>query len=125
MERGQIVELKIEDMSAEGQGIGRAGEDGLVVFVKDAVPGDVVRAQLTKVKKNYAFGRLEEVLKRSEHRNEEFDCPYFNEGCGGCPMSGTCHKKQEEKTRRKKINKTEQKPGPVGMMKVHSKILRK
>lgn len=87
MERGQIVELKIEDMSAEGQGIGRAGEDGLVVFVKDAVPGDVVRAQLTKVKKNYAFGRLEEVLKRSEHRNEEFDCPYFNEGCGGCPMA--------------------------------------
>ena len=35
------------------------------------------------------------------------------------------HIKQEEKTRRKKVNKTEQKPGPVGMMKVHSKILRK
>ena len=35
------------------------------------------------------------------------------------------HIKQEEKTRRKKVNKTEQKPGPVGMMKVHSEILSK
>ena len=48
MEKGQILELKIEDMSAEGQGIGKA--DGFTVFVKDAVVGDVVKAQLTKVK---------------------------------------------------------------------------
>ncbi len=56
MEKGQILELKIEDMSAEGQGIGKA--DGFTVFVKDAVVGDVVKAELTKVKKHYGFGRL-------------------------------------------------------------------
>ena len=87
MEKGQITELWIEDMSAEGQGIGRASDGGMVVFVADTVPGDRVRARLTKVKKNYAFGRLEELLEPSPHRNEEFDCPYFNEGCGGCPMA--------------------------------------
>lgn len=93
MEHGQIVELTIEDMSAEGQGIGRvidAAESergGIVVFVKDAVPGDRVRVQLTKVKKNFAFGRIEAMLERSPHRNEEFDCPYFAEGCGGCPFA--------------------------------------
>lgn len=55
MEKGQIVEVKIEDMSNEGQGIGRAG--GMVVFVPGAVVGDVVRASITKVKKSYAFSR--------------------------------------------------------------------
>ncbi|MBQ9015422.1 MAG: 23S rRNA (uracil(1939)-C(5))-methyltransferase RlmD [Firmicutes bacterium] len=93
MKQNDMVELLITDMSAEGQGIGRAenaadpGQRGLVVFVADTVPGDKVLARLTKVKKNYAFGRVEEMLKRSAQRNEEFDCPYFGAGCGGCPMA--------------------------------------
>ena len=40
MEKGQILELKIEDMSSEGAGIGKA--DGFAVFVKNTVVGDVV-----------------------------------------------------------------------------------
>lgn len=64
----RIVEVKIEDMSREGQGIGRAG--GLVVFVPGAVAGDVVRAALTKVKKNYAFSRLLEIIERSPWRGQ-------------------------------------------------------
>ena len=57
MEKGQIVELTIEDMSTEGQGIGRT-DSGMVVFVQDALPGDTAEVELTKVKKNYAFGRI-------------------------------------------------------------------
>ena len=87
MERGQIVTLTIEDMSAEGQGIGRMEEGGLVVFVPETLPGDQARVKLTKVKKNYAFGRAVEVLEESPHRNNDFDCPYFTEGCGGCPYA--------------------------------------
>ena len=89
MEKGQNVILTIEDMSAEGQGIGRADGEagGIVVFVGGTVPGDRVRAQLTKVKKNYAFGRLEEILEPSALRNDAFDCPYLMEGCGGCPAA--------------------------------------
>lgn len=67
-EQERIVELKIEDMSREGQGIGRA--DGLVVFVPGAVAGDVVCAALTKVKKNYAFSRLLEIIERSPWRGQ-------------------------------------------------------
>ena len=63
MERGQIVTLTIEDMSAEGQGIGRMEEGGLVVFVPETLPGDRAQVKLTKVKKNYAFGRAVEVLE--------------------------------------------------------------
>ncbi len=119
----RIVELKIEDMSREGQGIGRA--DGLVVFVPGAVAGDVVRAALTKVKKNYAFSRLLEIIERSPWRGQsdfsalegegqnvfaeegseqpvdlygkssvEGLCASFADGCGGCPYGGLVYEAQ-------------------------------
>ena len=96
MKKGMIVELTIEDMSDMGQGIGReeaggtgsmAGSSGMVVFVPDTLPGDRVRAEITKVKKSYAFGRLVEVVEASGDRTEDV-CPYANEGCGGCPLGG-------------------------------------
>ena len=80
MEKGQIVELTIEDMSKEGQGIGKA--DGFAVFVKDTVVGDVVEAEMTKVKKNYGFGRVVNRIEDSPSRQEAF-CPYYKQ-CGGC-----------------------------------------
>ena len=94
MEKGQIVELKIEDMSAEGRGIGKIydGERGFAVFVKDAVLGDLVRAELTKVKKNYAFARVTEVLEPSSVRQESF-CEYSGL-CGGCVYSQISYEAQ-------------------------------
>ena len=92
MEKGQIVEFYIDDMSAEGQGIGRA--DGLVVFVPGAVVGDKVKAQLTKVKKSYAFSKLVEIVEVSQQRSSEFDCEYFGKGCGGCPYGGLSYEAQ-------------------------------
>ena len=94
MEKGQIVEVRIEDMSHEGQGIGRA--DGLVVFVPGTVVGDLAKAQLTKVKKNYAFSRLVEIVEYSTARDEEFACEYFDQGCGGCPLGGIRYDAQLE-----------------------------
>ena len=152
MEKGQIVTITIEDMSAEGQGIGklyelaapdkaesgRAAADvgqkaetgangaktakaagalrgernaetgavdratgmaqnraeavqtgrGFAIFVKDAIVGDRVRVELTKVKKHYAFGRVTEILEASPERIEPF-CPYQG-ACGGCAY-GTLH----------------------------------
>ena len=92
MEKGQIVEFYIDDMSAEGQGIGRA--DGLVVFVPGAVVGDKVKAQLTKVKKSYAFSKLVEIVEVSGQRSSEFDCEHFGKGCGGCPYGGLTYEAQ-------------------------------
>lgn len=82
MEKNQIVEIKIEDMSYEGQGIGKA--DGFTVFVKDTVPGDFAKVELTKVKKNYGFGRLVELLEPSKDRTGGF-CEKGHI-CGGCPF---------------------------------------
>ncbi|MCI8609820.1 MAG: 23S rRNA (uracil(1939)-C(5))-methyltransferase RlmD [Firmicutes bacterium] len=80
MEKGQKIEVKIEDMSAEGQGIGKY--DGFAVFVKDAVVGDVVCAELTKVKKNYGLARMTELITPSQERIEPL-CQYSHV-CGGC-----------------------------------------
>ena len=74
-------------MTKEGQGLGRS--NGMAVFVKGAVIGDTVLAELTKVKKNYAFGRLVELLEPSAYRMEPL-CPYSGHSqgsCGGCPYS--------------------------------------
>ena len=92
MEKGQVFDINIEDMSGEGQGIGRA--EGLVVFVPGAVAGDRARVELTKVKKNYAFSKLLEIIKESEDRNDIFDCVFFDEGCGGCPYGKLSYQAQ-------------------------------
>ena len=93
MEKGQILEIKIDDMSGEGQGIGRA-EDGFVVFVPGAVVGDTAKVQLTKVKKRYAFSKLVEITEFSDARNEVFQCDSFDEGCGGCPYGKINYEEQ-------------------------------
>ena len=82
MEKGQFVKLKIDDMTGDGEGLGKMPE-GPAVFVRGAVAGDVVSVKLTKVKKRYAFGQLMEILKPSEKRTKGF-CS-LQEECGGCP----------------------------------------
>ena len=92
MEKGQILELKIEDMSSEGAGIGKA--DGFAVFVKNTVIGDVVKAELTKVKKNYGFGRVTEVVEHSPWRVEPV-CEHCD-SCGGCTYGRLAYEAQLE-----------------------------
>ena len=106
MEKGQIVELTIEDMSAEGRGIGKIydNERGFAVFVQDTVVGDRAKVELTKVKKNYAFGRVSEMLALSQDRQESF-CPHSGL-CGGCVYSQLSYEAQlalKEKQVREKL----------------------
>ena len=57
------LELLIEDMGTEGEGIGK--KEGVAFFVKDAVLGDLVWVKIMKMKKNYGYARLIQVLKPS------------------------------------------------------------
>ena len=77
--KNQIVELWIEDIGTEGEGIGKV--DGFPLFVKDTVIGDVARVKAIKVKKNYGYGRLMEVGSPSADRVEAA-CPVARQ-CGG------------------------------------------
>ena len=90
--KNDIVTLKIEDCGIDGEGIGKA--DGFTVFVKDAVIGDMVRAKIMKAKKNYGYGRLEEILTPSPDRVKP-ECDYARK-CGGCQLQALSYKKQLE-----------------------------
>lgn len=84
--------LEIRDMNADGEGIGHAG--GYALFVKDAVPGDVIRARVMKTKKNYGFARLMEILTPSPDRIQP-QCPVARQ-CGGCQIMHYSYEKQLE-----------------------------
>lgn len=102
MEKGQIVEIKIEDQTNNGQGVGRS--NGMAVFVGEAVSGDLVAAEITKVKKNYAFGKVTEIIKPSSDRIDAW-CRYFGQ-CGGCAygeLSYEAQLKLKEKQVRDKL----------------------
>lgn len=66
-ERGQELDLRIDDLAYGGAGVAR-WEGGYVVFVRDAIPGDRVRAVITKRKRHYAEARAVEVLEPSPER---------------------------------------------------------
>lgn len=88
--KNQIYTVKIEDIGAEGEGIGKV--DGFSLFVKDGLPGDVAKVRLTKVKKTYAYARLEEVVTPSPDRVDA-PCP-FHRQCGGCQIQALSYERQ-------------------------------
>ena len=75
-----ITDLRITDVAAEGNAIGRADE--MVVFVPYGAPGDVVDVQVVKKKKTYAEGRIVRMVSPSESRVDPM-CSHFGT-CGGC-----------------------------------------
>ncbi len=81
-EKDDSVTLVIEDMGADGEGIGKI--DGFTFFVKDALIGDKVEAKVMKVKKGYAYARLMRIVSPSPNRTEP-RCPYHKQ-CGGCQI---------------------------------------
>ena len=79
MQKNDIVEVTIEDMGMDGEGIGKA--DGYTLFIKDAVIGDVVEAKIMKAKKNYGYARLMRIVSPSKYRIKP-RCLYARK-CGG------------------------------------------
>lgn len=84
------VTVTIEDMSSEGEGIGKT--DGFTLFVKDTVIGDVAEVKIVKAKKHYAYARLEKLIKPSPHRVEPV-CPTYRP-CGGCQLQVLSYEQQ-------------------------------
>ena len=66
MQKNQIVDLEITDLSYEAMGV--AHLDGMTIFVNNVLPGEVVSAKILKVKKNFAFAKIEKIKKESPDR---------------------------------------------------------
>lgn len=116
--KNDIVTAYISDMGNDGEGIAKITDQEMrsvsgggnnlkkpgnvksdvrtsgnyVLFVKDAVIGDTVQARIVKPGKNYAFARLERVLKKSPSRVEPA-CPVARQ-CGGCQLQALKYKRQ-------------------------------
>lgn len=77
---GERIVMTIHDIAFGGDGVGRHGD--LVVFVPFTALGEEVEVEVTEVKKNFARGKVVQVLKPSASRVTA-RCPYFGT-CGGC-----------------------------------------
>jgi len=91
LEKNQEIELDIVSLGSEGEGIGKT-EDGMTVFVTDALPGDKVLAHIVKVKKTYAYAFAARILTPSSFRVEA-KCPVAKK-CGGCTLQHLDYKEQ-------------------------------
>jgi len=78
--KGQEVDLRVDSLAYGGSGVSR--HDGFVVFVRGGLPGDTVRARVTKVKRGFAEGVATEIVERSPSRVAA-PCRHFGV-CGGC-----------------------------------------
>jgi 23S rRNA (uracil1939-C5)-methyltransferase len=94
--KGEELELRIDSLAYGGNGVGR--HDGFVVFARGGLPGDTVRARVTKVKRGFAEGVVTELVAPGEGRVEA-PCRHFGV-CGGCRFQDLAYEVQlDEKER--------------------------
>ena len=82
MQLGQIIDIKIDNIAAGGEGIG--GSDGMKVFVENSLPGEELKVKFVEIKKNYARGMIVGFKSKSTERVDPA-CKYF-EACGACQL---------------------------------------
>jgi 23S rRNA (uracil1939-C5)-methyltransferase len=80
--KGDVVTVEIVDIGVDGDGI--AKYQGFTLFISDAVPGDIVKAKITEVKRSYGRGVLVAVLQPSPDRVAQ-ECLIYDT-CGGCQL---------------------------------------
>lgn len=80
IQQGELFTLNIEDISSEGNGIGKVNQQ--VVFVPNTVTGDRISSRIIRVKKKHAEGKIETILENSQYRIRP-RCIVADK-CGGC-----------------------------------------
>jgi len=89
--RGELLEVEIDSLAFGGRGVARA--DGFVVFVVGGLPGDRVRAEVTKAKRRFAEARAVELLRPAADRVAD-RCLHGGEPCPGAPWQGLPYERQ-------------------------------
>ena len=78
--KNQIYEATVTDYTSEGQGV--AHIDGCAVFIPNSIAGEVYKVRIEVAKKNWAAGKIVEIIEKSPHRVNR-ECPVAKL-CGGC-----------------------------------------
>src|SRR5215510_4829259 len=97
VQRGEEVELSVDSLAygergTAGAGVARLG--GFVVFVRRGLPGDTVRARVTKVQRRHAEALATEVLRPGPQRVDA-PCSHYP-ACGGCRFQDLAYEAQVE-----------------------------
>ncbi|RKX20728.1 MAG: 23S rRNA (uracil(1939)-C(5))-methyltransferase RlmD, partial [Candidatus Zixiibacteriota bacterium] len=87
---GDIVESKIKDLAYDGKAVGEI--DGKIIFLNAGLPGEVVRARITKAGHKYDVGEVVEIIEKSGERVPA-PCPHFDI-CGGCTWQDLNYERQ-------------------------------
>ena len=77
-----IIEVEIEKLTYGKEALARFGADNFVIFVKEAIPKDVLKVKITSLNKKFARAQIVEILKPSPYRTKPF-CALYN-ACGSC-----------------------------------------
>lgn len=101
--------LTVTGAAAQGKSI--AKQDGMVIFITGAVPGDVVDVRITKKKSNYAEAIATRIISPSPDRVAAF-CKHFGT-CGGCKWQDLSYPKQLEYKQQQVIDNLERLGGLV------------
>lgn len=100
-----LMPIKIDDiyesevLFLENEGAGVCKVKGITIFVPKILVGEKIRFRITEIKKNYARGKLIEIINPSPDRTESL-CPYYGE-CGGCDLRHQSDNKNLEFKRQK------------------------
>lgn len=92
LEKNKEYILDIVGTGYEGEGIAKI--DGYPIFIEGAIEGEKVKALIVKAKKNFAYGKLIEIIEPSNERVEP-KCSYYKR-CGGCSLQHMSYNKQLE-----------------------------
>ena len=104
-----IVTVKIEGLENEGCGVAKV--NGMIVFIPKALVGEKAKIRITEIKKNFARGKVIDIIEPSLKRIKN-NCPYYEE-CGGCNLrhqsdtENLKFKKEKVETALRKIGKIE------------------
>lgn len=88
MKKNDIIKLKIDGITNEGNGVGR--HEGMAVFVPFTAIGDEINCRIVKLKKSYAYGIIDSIITESKDRTEPDCCTYKK--CGGCSFRHISYK---------------------------------
>jgi len=92
IQKNENFEVDILDNGIDGEGIAKI--NGYTTFIKGALKGEKVKIKIIKANKDYGFGKMLELIEKSENREEPI-CPNFNR-CGGCNLQHMNYETQLE-----------------------------
>ena len=82
VEKNKEYIVDIIDNGFEGEGIAKI--DGFTIFIPNAIKGEKIKILIVKVLSSHAFGKIIEIIEKSEYRVED-DCTTYKR-CGGCNL---------------------------------------